>query len=93
MRVTVTKAGQPSVHMLSLGGWLSAEVKDGFVFSATNQTRDKQGPVRQIITQILQGADSIEVAVIDGSNHAIVLSATFPLKDSQPVFAALVRGI
>ncbi|MBZ0170027.1 hypothetical protein MELA_02889 [Candidatus Methylomirabilis lanthanidiphila] len=93
MRVTVTKAGQPSVHMLSLGGWLSAEVNDGFVFSATNQTRDKQGQVRQIITQILQGADSIEVAVIDGSNHAIVLSATFPLKGSQPVFAALVRGI
>jgi len=93
MRVTVTKDGQPSVHMLRLGGWLSAEVNDGFVFSASHHTRDKQGQVRTVITQVLQGADSIEVAVIDGRNHAIALSATFPLKGSQPVFEALLRGI
>jgi hypothetical protein len=93
MRVTVTKAGQPSVHMLRLGGWLSAEVKDGFVFSASHHIRNKQGQVRKVITQVLQGADSIEVAVIDGRNRAIVLSASFPLKGSQPVFEALLRGI
>lgn len=93
MRVTVTKAGQPFVYMLSLGGWLSAEVNDGFVFSASHHTRNKHGQVRKVITQVLQGAESLEISIIDGRNHAIVLSATFPLKGSRPVFDALLRGI
>ncbi len=93
MRITVTKAGTPTVHMLSLGGWMSADVNDGFVFSASHHTRNKQGQVRKVITQVLQGADSIEVAVIDGRNRAIVLSATFPLTGAQPIFEALLKGI
>jgi hypothetical protein len=93
MRITVTWGGKSSVHMWSPGGWLSAEVRDGFVFSASNPTRDKQGQVRKVLDEVLEGAQSIEVAIIDGKNHAIVLSATFPLAGSKPAIEALLKGI
>ena len=94
MRVTVTKGGRPFIHTLSLTGFLSSEyLVDGFVFEASNLTRDKQGQVRKVLDQVLQGAEDLEVAVIDGKDHAIVLSATFPLPDSKPAIEALLKGI
>jgi hypothetical protein len=93
MRITITRGGKPSVHKLSLGGWLSAEVDDGFAFNATNPTRDKQGQVRKVLDQVLQGAENLEVAIIDGKDHSIVLSATFPLTGSKPIIEALLKGI
>jgi hypothetical protein len=93
MRITLTKGGKSSVHKWSPIGWLSAEVHGGFVFSANNPTRDKQGQVRKVLDQVLQGAESLEVAIIDGRNHAIVLSATFPLTGSRSAIEALLKGI
>ena len=94
MRVTVTNGGRPFIHTLILTGFLSSEyLDDGFVFEASNLTRDKQGQVRKVLDQVLQGAESLEVAVIDGKDHAIVLSATFPLTGSKPAIEALLKGI
>jgi len=94
MRVTVTNSGRAFIHTLGAGGYLSSEyVEDGFVFHANNLTRDKQGQVRKVLDQVLQGAESLEVAVIDGKDHAIVLSATFPLAGSKPAIEALLKGI
>ena len=94
MRVTVTKGGRPFIHTLSLTGFLSSEyLDDGFVFYASNLTRDKEGQVRKVLDQVLQGAEGLEVAVIDGNDHEIVLSATFPLTGSKPAIEALLKGI
>ena len=94
MRVTVTKGGRPFIHTLGAGGYLSsAYVDDGFVFHANNLTRNKQGQVRKVLDQVLQGAESLEVAVIDGKDHAMVLSATFPVTGSKPAIEALLNGI
>jgi hypothetical protein len=94
MRVTVTKGGRPFVHSLFLSGFMSGEyLDDGFVFSATNLTRNKQGQVRKVLEQVLQGAESLEVTIIDGKDHTIVLSATFPLAGSKPAIEALLKGI
>ena len=94
MKVTVTKGGRPFIHTLILSGSLGSEyVDDGFVFEANNLTRNKQGQVRKVLDQVLQGAESLEVAVIDGNNHAIVLSATFPLTGSKGAIEALLKGI
>jgi len=94
MRVTVTKGGRPFIHTLSLTGFLSSEyLDDGFVFGASNLTRDKRGQVRKVLDQVLQGAESLEVAIIDGKDHAIVLSAAFPLTDSKSAVEALLKGI
>jgi hypothetical protein len=94
MRVTVIKGGRPFVHMFSPIGILSSQyLDDGFVFIANNLTRNKQGKVRKVLDQVLQGAESLEVAVIDGKDHAIVLSATFPLAGSKPAIEALLKGI
>jgi len=94
MRVTVTKGGRPFVHELSLGGFLSDEhVDDGFVFATSNLTRNKQGRVRKVLDQVLHGAESLEVAVIDGKDHTIVLSATFPLTGSKTAIEELLKGI
>jgi hypothetical protein len=71
----------------------SQYLDDGFVFIANNLTRNKQGKVRKVLDQVLQGAESLEVAVIDGKDHAIVLSATFPLAGSKPAIEALLKGI
>jgi hypothetical protein len=90
MRVTVTKGGKRFVHTLGAGGWL---LDGGFVFGANNLTRDKQGQVRKVLDQVLQGVESLEVAIVDGKNHAIVLSATFPLTGSKPAIEALLKGI
>jgi hypothetical protein len=94
MRVTVTKRGRSFIHMLSLIGILGSEyVDDGFVFHTNNLTRNKQGKVRKVLDEVLQGAESLEVDVIDGKDHAIVLSATFPLTGSKPAIEALLKGI
>ena len=93
MRITIKKSGQAFTHSLGAGGYLSAEVQDGFVFHAENLTRNKQGQVRRVLGQLLRGAESIEVAMIDGKDHTIVLSATFPLTGSKPVIDALLEGI
>ena len=94
LRVTVIKGGRLFIHRLSLTGFLSSEyLDDGFVFEASNLTRDKQGQVRMVLDQVLQGAESLEVAIIDGNDHAIILSATFPLTGSKPAIAALLKGI
>ena len=91
MRVTVTKEGESFVHRLGAGGFLSAEVRDGFVFHASNPTHDKQGRVRKLLDQ-LRGAERLEIAVIDGRDPAIVLSITFPLAGSKPALEALLKG-
>ncbi len=94
MRVTVTKGGKPFIHMLVAGGYLSSRfADDAFVFHANNLTRNKQGQVRKVLDQVLQGAESLEVAVIDGKDHTIVISTTFPLTGSKPAIAALLQGI
>ncbi|HSA89886.1 MAG TPA: hypothetical protein VLF42_08325 [Burkholderiales bacterium] len=93
MRITITKGGKPFVHTLGAGGYLSSYVRDGFVFHAEHLARDKQGQVRKVLDQVLQGAESLEVAITDGRNRAIVLSATFPLTGSKPVVEALLKGI
>jgi len=94
MRVTVTKGGRRFIHTLSLVGYLGSKyVSDGFVFAAYNLTRNKRGQGRKVLDQVLQGAESLEVAVIDGKDHAIVLSATFPLTGSTPAIEALLKGI
>jgi hypothetical protein len=94
MRVTVTKGGRPFIHTLILTGFLSSEyLDDAFVFAANNLTRNKQGQVQKVLDQVLQGAESLEVAIIDGKDHAIVLSATFPLTGSRSAIEALLNGI
>lgn len=93
MRITVTKGGKRFVHAVTLVGYFSADVADGFVFETNNLTDNKQGQVRKVLDQMLQNAISIEVAVTDGENHKRVLSATFPLTGSKLVFEALLKGI
>jgi len=93
MRITITRGGKPFVHALGAGGYLSADVDDGFVFHAENLTRNRQGQVRKVLDQLLQGAESLEVAIMDGRNPAIVLSASFPLTGSKPALEALLRGL
>ena len=94
MRVTVTKDGRSFVHSLIPVGYLGTEyIDDAFVFAANTYTRNKQSEVRKVLEQVLQGAESLEVAIIDGNNHAIVLSATFPLAGSKPAIEALLKGI
>ena len=94
MRITVTKGDGSFIHMFRPIGILSSEYLDnGFVFIAHSLTRNKQGQVRRVLDQVLQGAESLEVAVIDGNDHAIVLSATFPLTGSKPAIEALLNGI
>lgn len=94
MKVTVTRGGRSFIHTMILSGSLGSEyLDDGFVFEATNLTRYKQGQVRKVLDQVLQGAESLEVAIIDGNNRAIVLSASFPLAGSKPAIEALLKGI
>lgn len=93
MRITIARGGRALMYTLGAGGFLSAEVRDGFVFHSENLTRDKQGQVRQVLDQLRQGAESIEVAMIDGKDRTIVLSATFPLTGSKPAIHALLEGI
>jgi hypothetical protein len=94
MRVTVTKGGRSFIHTLVPVGLLGSEyTDDGFVFAANSFTRNKQSEVRKVLEQVLQGAESLEVAIVDGNNHATVLSATFPLAGSKPAIEALLRGI
>ncbi|MBI4912196.1 MAG: hypothetical protein HY823_05625 [Acidobacteria bacterium] len=93
MRLTVTRAGKPSVHSLRLGGWLSAEVEDGFVFASNQRTRQKTGPVRQVLNQVLEGAETLEVAIVDGRNPSTVLKARFPLAGSGPALRSLLKGL
>ena len=63
-----------------------------FVFAANSLTRNKQSEVRKVLEQV-RGAESLEVAITDGHNHALVLSATFPLAGSKPAIEALLKGI
>jgi hypothetical protein len=93
MRITVTRNGKRFVQTFYQNGFWSAEVADGFVFETAAITRDKRSEVRKLFDQLRQGAQSIEIAVTDGRNHALVLSAAFPLSDSKPVFEALLKGI
>jgi len=94
MTVTVTKGGRSFIHRLGLTGYLSSEhLDDGFVFETSNLTRNKQGEVRKLLDEALQGAESLEVAVVDGKDHTIVLSATFPLMGSKTAIEALLKGI
>jgi hypothetical protein len=54
MRVTITKGGRHFIHTLILSGYLSDEyLDDGFVFEASNLTRNKQGQVRKVLDQVL----------------------------------------
>jgi hypothetical protein len=46
-----------------------------------------------VLDQVLQGAESLEVAIIDGKDHTIVLSATFPLAGSKSAIESLLKGI
>ena len=93
MRITITKGGKPIVQMLGAGGYLSAYVDDGFVFYVHDLTRDKQSQVRKVLDRMLQGGESLEVAIIDGHDDSIVLSATFPLAGSKPAIEALLKDI
>lgn len=94
MRVTVTNDVGTFVREFSPVGFLSSERGGhGFVFAANSLTRNKQSDVREVLEQTLQGAKSLEVSVVDGKDHAIVLSAAFPLAGSEPIIRALLNGI
>ena len=92
MRVTVTTGNSSFVHMLAPVGYLGSEyIDDAFVFAANSLTRNKQSEVRKVLEQVLQDAESLEVAIIDGNNQAIILSATFPLAGSKPAIETLLK--
>ena len=93
MRITITKGGEPYAHTLGAGGYLSSYMGDGFVFHSNNLTRNKQGQVRKVLDQLLQGAESLEIAIIDGHDDTIILSATFPLAGSKPAIEALLKDL
>jgi hypothetical protein len=90
MKVTVTKGNRSFVHMFVPVGYIGSEYT--FVFAANSLTRNKQSEVRKVLEQV-RGAESLEVAITDGHNHALVLSATFPLAGSKPAIEALLKGI
>jgi len=93
MKITVTQGSDHFVHTLYQNGYWSAEVTDGFAFQSADLTRDAQSEVRALLEQLREGAQSLEIAITDGRNHSLVLSATFPLSGSRSVFEALLEGI
>lgn len=93
MKVTLSKAGKQTTYSMRLGGWLSGEIEDGFVFSANSKTRDRSGQIRKVLDQVIQGAESIEVAIIDGKNRSTILKTTFPLIGGKASFEAILKGL
>ena len=43
----------------SPGGWVSAEIEDGFVFRAGTPTKNRNGYMRKVINQIIGGTETI----------------------------------
>ncbi len=93
LSITLAKAGKQIRFQESLGGWVSAEVEDGFVFGAGTPTKNRNGSMRKIINQMIGGTETIEVAVTDGKKPSRVVSVIFPVANGRECFNALLKGI
>lgn len=93
MRISLTYKKKQTRFQVSPGGWVSAEIEDGFVFGAGTPTRDKDGYMRKVVEAVLKGAESIEVDVVDGADPSKIIAVTFPIADGKERFQALMRGI
>jgi hypothetical protein len=93
MTITLNQGGRRTKFQVGLGGWFSAEIDDGFVFGSVTPTRAKTGYMRKVVEGILDGAESVEIAVSDGNDPSKVIVATFPVATGKPSFQALMRGI
>jgi len=93
MRITLMKNGVKSEFHVGLSGTGSAEIDDGFVFETGTPTKNKNGYMRKIVDEILAGAESIEVAVVDGKDHSKVIVGSFPLTNGRQGFQGLLQGI
>jgi hypothetical protein len=91
--ITLAKAGKQIRFQESLGGWVSAEIEDGFVFGSGTPTKNRNGYMRKVINQIIGGAETIEVAVTDGKNPSKVVSVIFPAAKGRESFKSLLKGI
>lgn len=98
IRVTVFKSGERFVHCFGVYGLYEYKYDPftgytGMTFETNNLIDNKQGPVWKLVDQLLKGADRMETVVIDGKNHATILTVTFPLAGSKPTLAALLKGL
>ena len=93
MSITLAKAGKQIRFQESLGGWVSAEVEDGFVFGAGTPTINRNGSMRKVSNQITGGAETIEVAVTDCKNSSKIVSVIFPVANGRESFKSLLKGI
>ena len=80
----------PAVFWLNAAGWYSADAQDAFVFSHSHEVADPKGAVRDVLTRLAQGAQRIEVSVLDSRNRAVALSASFDVEQNQAGFKALL---
>ena len=93
LSITLAKAGKQIRFQESLGGWVSAEVEDGFVFGVGTPTKNRNGSMRKVINQITGGAETIEVAVTDCKNSSKIVSVIFPVANGRESFKSLLKGI
>jgi hypothetical protein len=93
MSITLAKDGKQTRIQESPGGWVSAEIEDGFVFGYATPTKNRNGYMRKVINQIIGGAETIEVAVTDGKNPSKVVSVIFPVVNGRESFKSLLKGI
>ena len=80
MKVSITRAGKTSVQTLALNGYYSAEIADGYVFETTGSSSGRADVITAMLSEIAQGAESIEVAITNGKDRSTVLSSTFTIK-------------
>lgn len=99
IRVTVFRGSKRFVHRFGVYGLYEYNDEDpysgytGMTFETNNLIDNKHSPMRKLVDQLLKGADRIEIAVIDGKNHATLFSGTFPLAGSKPPLAAMLKGL
>jgi len=93
LSVVLDNHGQQNKFQVGLTGWYSADVDDGFVFGSGTPTKNKSGYMRKIIQEIIHGAETIEITVIDGKTPGKTITASFPLKDGLNGFKALLEGV
>jgi hypothetical protein len=80
MKVSITRAGKTKVQTLALNGYYSDEIADGYVFQTSGSSSGRADVITATLSEIAQGAESIEVGITNGKDHSTVLSSTFAIK-------------
>lgn len=93
MTITLIKAGKRTRFQVGLSGTGTSDLKDGYTFETGTPTKNKNGYMRKVVSEILTGAESIEVAVVDGHDPSKAITASFLLMGGRECFEGMMKGI